>query len=411
MDLGKVMDGGTVSHRVSSVDLEHPIASTSALHRPEVSRTSDMASHIDDAARLPADVWAGAISRMQTQVSYNTSMLESHRRQVGDIEQAMGRLHADLSNVVAALNEVRGELRARPIALEQARHDSGDLEVLATQVAIVTNKANEVDGLKMQLELLKNRIRRFEEHTSPSAHVQRPGTSSTHRELYDATPAPLTHQHPMPQQPLPPMRTASLNSQPSEPLSGMHAPPVPFSQGIASYQPSASNTSHVRSNNSGSLEIGVSNHRPTEPPPSHSSFSGWRPAEPYGSSAFQPVQLASQSHQPEVSGWAAVNTSQSIKRPFEKQEFPSAPASPKRPRLAPIMPRGSYSEENIASTAPSMRRLAPTNMDESSQHPVYAPSDPSQLQVRLFKRNVHASMALSHYVAQPVLHFFPFFTL
>ncbi|KAF2773303.1 hypothetical protein EJ03DRAFT_255054, partial [Teratosphaeria nubilosa] len=105
-----------------------------------------------------SDVWAGAISRLQTQVSYNTSMLESHRRQVADVEQAVGRLQGEMVNIVQVLTELRAELRARP-----QRHDSGDLDVLATQISNVTNKANEVDGLRMQIELFKNRLKRFEE--------------------------------------------------------------------------------------------------------------------------------------------------------------------------------------------------------------------------------------------------------
>ncbi|KAK5132764.1 hypothetical protein LTR08_008649 [Meristemomyces frigidus] len=276
-----------------------------------------------------------------------------------------------MGNVVAALNEFKGELRARPVGVEQARHDPGDLEVLAAHVATVTNKANEVDGLRMQLELVKNRIKRFEEQSSPAAYLQRPGTSSTHRELYEATPAPHTHQHPIPQHPLPAIRTASV-----EQLSGMHAPRVPFSQGIANFQPSGS--SYVRSNDVTSLDSGVSNFRPSEPPPSHSSFSGWRPAE---SQQRTPLSSQPHPHPPEASNWTTVNTSHPIKRPFEKQESSSAPGSPKRPRLAPIMPRSTYSDESFVPTASSMSHSATIGTpDGSLQHRVGAPSEPTQSQ-------------------------------
>ncbi|KXL41488.1 MAG: hypothetical protein FE78DRAFT_126629, partial [Acidomyces sp. 'richmondensis'] len=103
------------------------------------------------------DVWAGAISRLQTQVSYNTSMLESMRRQVAELEQRVNRLPSELASLIP-VNDVRYDQRPRI--------NAEDLEVLESQIAHATNKANEIDGLRMQLDLVKNRLRRFEEHAS-----------------------------------------------------------------------------------------------------------------------------------------------------------------------------------------------------------------------------------------------------
>ncbi|KAK4540827.1 hypothetical protein LTR36_008904 [Oleoguttula mirabilis] len=313
-------------------------------------------------------------------------MLESHRRQVADIEQAVGRLHADMGNVVAALNEVRGELRARPLHVEQSRHDSGDLEVLAGQVANVTNKANEVDGLKMQIELMKNRIKRFEEQGSPSALFHRPGTSSTHRELYEG-PAP----HPVPQQHLPSMRPASVMSTPSERPPGMQAPPILASQGSATFQPSTE--SRTLSREYSSSQSAAPGFRPVEPLPPPSTFSSWRPAESRPPSSIPPPPPLSQAFRPhamepdaQTSGWAAVNVNQPTKRPFDEQrpspyDNTSAPGSPKRPRLAPIMPRGSYSDESFIPTPSSMQQSAATATPDGMFRPRdRMPSDPSQSQ-------------------------------
>ncbi|KAK4905207.1 hypothetical protein LTR49_025485 [Elasticomyces elasticus] len=241
-------------------------------------------------------------------------MLESHRRQVGDVEQAVGRLQQEMGNVVAVLHEMRAELHARPQVMEAARHDSGDMDVLTSQIASVTSKANEVDGLKMQVELMKNRMKRFEEHGSPA----RPGTSSTHHEMYESTPMPS--QHAMQGQHLPPMRTASTFAPSADRMYGAPAPNV----------------------------------------------------------------LPSQVNQEAAgSGWAAVNSA--IKRPFEEQQHqspygpPSAPGSPKRPRLAPIMPRSSLIEENSPFRPSSMQQMVmPAPPDVSAHSRSRAQSNSSQ---------------------------------
>ncbi|EMC93234.1 hypothetical protein BAUCODRAFT_56954, partial [Baudoinia panamericana UAMH 10762] len=109
--------------------------------------------------RTSNDVWTGAIARLQVQVSLNTSMLDTHRRQVADIEHALGRLQHEMSGVVATVRE----LSVRPLTTGPPRHDPADLDVIASQLSDVTNRVNEIDGFRMQMELLKNRMRRFEE--------------------------------------------------------------------------------------------------------------------------------------------------------------------------------------------------------------------------------------------------------
>ncbi|KAI7049730.1 hypothetical protein KC352_g45832 [Hortaea werneckii] len=69
-------------------------------------------------------------------------MLEANRRHASDLEQAVGLLRADMNGVFNAINATRAELQARPLHQDNARHDTGDLEVLAAQVATIGNKAN-----------------------------------------------------------------------------------------------------------------------------------------------------------------------------------------------------------------------------------------------------------------------------
>ena len=74
-------------------------------------------------------------------------MLEANRRHASDLEQAVGLLRADMNGIVNALNATRAELQARPLHQDNARHDTGDLEVLAAQVATIGNKASEVPAV------------------------------------------------------------------------------------------------------------------------------------------------------------------------------------------------------------------------------------------------------------------------
>lgn len=361
MDLGRVVEGvGERGALVPQRDAQPRDASTFRSFegsRP-ASTTLPSNASVREPMRSSPDVWSGAIARLQAQVSLNTSMLESNRRQIGDIEHAVGRLQQEVGNVVAVIHEVRTEVHAR--SLQPVTHDSRDMDLLATQVATIGSKANEIDGLKMQLDLIRNRMRRLEEAGSPPA--QRPGTSSfssSHREPYEPTPAPaqhLHHQHARPQQ-LPSMRTAPAMSPPAERHHAMPVPPILPSQGPGAhaYPPEARQlpNEHPRA------EPAVPSYRYAEPLPPPAALSGWRPAEPQApQNAPQPppgpTPFGSHAIKQEVSGsgWASVN--QPAKRSFDEQhrspyDLPaSAPGSPKRPKLAPIMPRGGYGEEGFA---------------------------------------------------------------
>ena len=97
-----------------------------------------------------SEVWAGAISRLQTQASLNTSLLDSHRQKFQDIEVAISRLDQAIGSVLTQVHDLRNELRTRPSAdssRRESRHDPEDLQVLADQVGTISNRVNEVDAL------------------------------------------------------------------------------------------------------------------------------------------------------------------------------------------------------------------------------------------------------------------------
>lgn len=353
--------------------------------------------------RPSSDIWTSAISRLQAQVSYNTGMLDSHRRQFADIEVAVGRLQQQMNEIVHALGDVQRDLRTRPAAVEkQPRQDSGEIEVLATQLQRFTNRINEIDGLNMQVDLIKNRMKRLEDGAISTPSQHRPPTTS-HREtsfhegLRDSShgppPLPSQQQHSsqaLQQQqhgPLPPIRTNSMASPgngrpPNFPPSALQAPDLRSFPGdqSAAKPPSAS----------------VFRSGETLPPPS--ALSSWRPAEPSQGPAASPanampgmrtnamdVEPHDAQHGP--GGWAPVNVGQAVKRPPEDRsspyDSPSADAS-KRPRLAPLMPnaipRSNYGDDNLAPMAPAFAPVVPPPSEVPFHPRSRAPSDGSQSQ-------------------------------
>ena len=407
MDVGQVTEPGEREAAMSTTPHDVPIrhsAPPQSTKTLEGSYHSSLPSDVHDAPRpTSSDVWAGAISRLQTQVSLNTSMLESQRQKVQDIETGMHRLHNEIGNIVTAVHEIQAELRAKSSSAADTHHDSGDLDVLVGQVEAATNKANEVDSLKLQLELMKNRMKRLEDQGSPAIAAHRPRTSSTHRDspFHEVPPPPppvgIRHQPPKPtyHQPLPPMRTASMaspvDSRPAgfpHPPHALHAP-IPESQGVLSHHAGPEARQFSNESSTTMQASSSSSFRPPEPLPPPSTLSSWRPADtmphPGGLPPPPPPPGPARPHamepEPHSTGWAAVNTAQTSKRPYEepRQSPYGSPrtGSPKRPKLAPIMPRSTYSDES--SLVPSsVTQSGPTESPFTSRS--RAPSDGSQSQ-------------------------------
>ncbi|KAF2480464.1 hypothetical protein BDY17DRAFT_254824, partial [Neohortaea acidophila] len=141
-------------------DSAPPSSSRTLVHSNEQSRPSNGSEQSHNPG---ADVWAGAISRLQTQVSSNTSLLESQRRQIQRLEMDVRTLGDEIRGVVTALNEVRADMHIKGSAPGPGRHDPGDFDYLIEQVNAINGKANEVDGIKLQLISMKNRMKRLEE--------------------------------------------------------------------------------------------------------------------------------------------------------------------------------------------------------------------------------------------------------
>ncbi|KAK5117569.1 hypothetical protein LTR62_004991 [Meristemomyces frigidus] len=366
MDLGNLLedDGREAApHQPGSTSQQHIITSSRRLE-PTIPHTYSDDSSFTAAGRVVAttavqpaaqpaapNVWAGAIARLQTQVSVNTSMLESHRRQVADVEQAVVRLQQEMSQVMHVLQDVRGEVQAITASLSQGGQVASNLQLLATQMSTVDRKAHEVDGAKIQLDLVSNRLRRLEEQGLSSAD---PSLGASLRESFDPVVA-QPQLPPLPPTSLPPMRTVPPSDAPPQHLRGIE---VPMTASSSTFSPLMQRQDHppYASETARHPAAEMPRYRPVEQAAettmpmiwshSESAPAGFLPPPPPPTSL---AYITGQHRAPAVgggsqdTGWGTVNPS--AKRSFDEPQVPSqvqagsVQDSPKRPRLAPIISR------------------------------------------------------------------------
>lgn len=291
-------------------------------------------------------------TRLEQQVAFNYNMIQGHHQDVARISEAVARLQHEMRTVIGFMDEMRNDLRSGrfpPRAMDAGRYDPADVEVLASQIANVTTKANEVDNLKIQIELMKQRLKRFESQSATNAPGPEGAAARADQQHHDAM-----HAQQAPGQPLPSMRpTAPLSSehgrQPSHPSSApvLESQPVPGFHSAQERQPNATEQA--------ARQPGF---RPTETLPPANAMSSWRPAGPgesYSSGGptppnhSHPLRSHPPESEPQATGWAAVNLSQGPKRSIDEHHpahDSSQPGSPKRPKLAPLKPRSSFGDEH-----------------------------------------------------------------
>jgi hypothetical protein len=281
--------------------------------------------------RSPHDVQLDAIERLQTQISQNSSALVAQSRdmrhyeetvqhsedslrrefqtqihhqgtEIRRLDDAVGRLQHEMHGIRELLEVLRHEFHAsggvqgRAPAAGPTAQDSA-LELMAQQIAVISAKANDVETLKITIEIMKNKIQRLET-TMVDPQGQTPGrTYASPRE-----PAPRT---------LPSTHTVPSH-RPTPTLPSHASGPVPAVQKQHSFE------SHGRSH-SQSVQATPEISQRIEPPP-----------EP----------------RPALGGWATVNVGmkRTISSGLNSPQGSIGPAlgSPKRPKLAPIEPRAAY---------------------------------------------------------------------
>ncbi|KAK8197213.1 uncharacterized protein BKA78DRAFT_74086 [Phyllosticta capitalensis] len=316
------------------------------------------------------EVHFDALQRLQVQVSHQQGGLQSQRRSVDMLEakvdtqqrnfdaltQDVIKLAEQMSRIENLLFATRQELHSRPTApVPAASHsvshlDDGVLEAFATSLDHVSAKVNEVDGLKMQLEILKRRIRVLEPQGREPGHG--PNHATTSLPSASAVPSnygsrdilPIQH-HPHPTQP--------------RPTVGYHGSP-------------ALDTSAKEPHPESRLAPQASSQAQSQPFPPHAAL----PTQHLHQNGS--VSQTSQ----HSSGWVPVNQGAKRQLPNCVEDSPdtrpASTGSPKRPKLAPLEPRlgpesnGSFDRMDVDGN--EQRHAAAVSSHETAFHPVSTPS-------------------------------------
>lgn len=190
--------------------------------------------------RAPQQVQLDAIERLQTQTSQNSGALAAQRRDIRQNEKSLqlveenlrrefqaqlhrqstdirrmdetvGRLYHEMQTtrqVVEGfsreMHAMRGEIQAQGTNAPSGKHISAQdsaLELMAHQIATIAQKANEVDTLKLAVEIMKNKIQRLEEGSNLASHPQpvsqdqsAQSTHTPHTTMsYNAAPVAVSH--------------------------------------------------------------------------------------------------------------------------------------------------------------------------------------------------------------------------
>lgn len=315
-----------------------------------------------------ANAWAEAFEHLQSTVHYNTTVLEDHRRMIAEFHDVLGRMHSEIGQLWAHVDRCREDIRSRPPPQPEQRPDAPDVDFLTVQLQNVATKANEVDGLKMQLEIMTRRLRRLEGHGSPAPQAADPASyapPTSHpypAKLAHATPAAdrnIVHQTPGETRLPPP---SALQAADNRPLTDY--PPGSETRTLPGFRTlDAASAASAAWRSTALLSAQQQPGAPADP---------------------QAQTPRMESQQP--TGWATVNIAQPGKRPSPHepgQHFEgSASGSPKRQKLAALMPRASYGDS------------ASTSGQSSFHQPSATPEHPSLS--RFSSNETHASSFAPH---------------
>jgi hypothetical protein len=297
-----------------------------------------------------------ALVRLEQQVAFNYNMIQNHDQQLQRVNDHVLRLQHEVGQIVGVVEEFRKDIVTGRLpvtkSLEPGRYDPADVEVLANQIASVTNKANEIENIKVSIELMKSRLKRMESASATPGQQPAGPVGRSEQQHYESLRAQQMQQaqgHPQP----PNRPGAALPAEHARQPGPHSGPPVLESQTSSGFhaaherQPNATEQAQQAARQPG--------FRAAEPLPPPTALSNWRPAENFPQSGGPTPQAHShplRSHPtdaeaPVASGWAAVN--QAPKRPLDEhhpQHEASQPGSPKRQKLAPLKPRSSFGDDH-----------------------------------------------------------------
>lgn len=288
-----------------------------------------------------------ALSRLQTQVQYNTAGLQTQRRDFEHLTNTVNHLSDKVNHIETVVAALRREVQARPIApgptvqpSSGGTLDDAALEVFANNLTSVASKVSEVDSLKMQLEIVKRRVKIMEEAAAAAASAPPSNAAPPQSAGPFASPREPSQIHP----PHPMQHAHHPSHAPPPPPPHHQAPPFHTSPPLP--------------------RLGT---------PAHAEL---RP-DPRSAPAVQPYHTAPQemhgvstpaSQQGQNSGWVSVNPSgkrqhpNGVDSPMDGRS--ETMGSPKRPKLAPLEPR--VGPESTPASTPM--RYDPVERDGRDHH-------------------------------------------
>ncbi|KAI5268865.1 hypothetical protein E4T47_07485 [Aureobasidium subglaciale] len=303
----------------------------SLLPPPELSQPRNATTlHLPSLSQQHPAAQDGIISQLQStlqsQLHVHSQILEEQRQEIDNqrhqlirIDNTIDALHREQRSIYAMVDEVRHELRARGPA-PPVQPDTNVVDILTQEVQNISTKTNEIAGLRMQLDILRSQVRRLERHGSPGANGATPMEPPAHEQL-PHVPTPVA---------------AFAAGTPSAPDQRPLLYQTPLENRLPAPIVANPELPDVRIQSESRTLPGIRSIDPNTP------VSSWRPAVSIAPPPSAPI--AGSSPQIEApapgSGWAAVNTNTAPKRLISEPSFESTtPGSPKRQRLAPLMPR------------------------------------------------------------------------
>lgn len=189
----------------SLVPSDPPVNDGSHTMQPSSSRP--MTAQINGTGRynVPSDQLMNMIeakleplNRMQNQISMNGAGVEHNAREIRAIGEAVAMMQAEMRRMADTIEALRRDLYSRPPAgprLPRGEIPDETLEIFSSQLQGAIRKANEVDEVKVQLELLKRKVGR-------SSTVE---SSPTTGHPYSAQQQTPIHSTPLSQHAMPPV--------------------------------------------------------------------------------------------------------------------------------------------------------------------------------------------------------------
>lgn len=117
-----------------------------------------------------AEVNAEALSRVQHQISYNTTAIDLRTKEIARVNETVERLQQDVADLAGLVHTLRRELHSRPAPAAAPCASDHALEVFAANLQDVARRVTDVEGIRNQFEIVKSRVHRIEQanHEVPS---------------------------------------------------------------------------------------------------------------------------------------------------------------------------------------------------------------------------------------------------